>query len=79
MTSICQVAKNCQVICQTIGGMFLLLFFSKIKDSKPIFRTLALERNTTKVEIKISSDPEFRASSLQRLGAVLLVLRVKRE
>lgn len=68
---------QCQVICQTIGGMFLLLFFQKSKIANQFSELL--ERNTTKVEIKISSDPEFRASSLQRLGAVLLVLRVKRE
>jgi len=38
-TSIYQVAKFCQVICQTVGGMFLL-FFQKTKYTKSIWQTL---------------------------------------
>jgi len=38
-TSVCQVAKFCQIICQTVGGMFLL-FFQKTKYSKLIWQTL---------------------------------------
>src|SRR6185437_15227297 len=34
-----QVAKNCQVFCQTVGGVFLT-FFTKIKDGNSICQTL---------------------------------------
>jgi hypothetical protein len=31
------VAKNCQVLCQTVGGVFLA-FLPKIKDANPIWQ-----------------------------------------
>jgi hypothetical protein len=33
-----QVAKNCQIFCQSVGGVFLT-FFLKIKDDNSIWQT----------------------------------------
>jgi len=35
-----QIAKKCQVLCQTIGEVFFLLFLPKLKDANLIWQTV---------------------------------------